>query len=147
MTEEEKAKSLDAYKRYCATMRGIGWPPDTHESWYAKHRNAPVEPVKDKGPEWGTWGDHAANHERAHQPRATRGLRSRVAAMLKAGMSKEDVARLIGVPLDQIDQYTDDAARHDNGEKHVADDHASLHEKRRRKLERAHALRRSQAKA
>jgi hypothetical protein len=147
VTEDEKARSLDAYERYCATMRGIGWPPDSHESWYAKHGIAPVEPVKDKGPEWGTWGDHAANHARAHQPRATRSLRSRVAMMLKAGMSKEEVAQLIGVPLEQMDQYADDAPRHDNGETHVADDHAALHEKRRRKLERAHAPQRSRAKA
>lgn len=65
MTEEQ-----NAYKRYCVTMRTIGWPPLSYEEFVQRGmHDTPVAPCSGEGPQWGTWGDHTAGHEHAHVPR------------------------------------------------------------------------------
>lgn len=83
MTEAEKVKTLDQYNRYCVTMKTIGWPPVTHEEFVERGmHDTPVEPCKDKGPQWGTWGDHTAGHEHAHAHRDSE-MRSKIRRLVR----------------------------------------------------------------
>ncbi len=150
----------DGYELHRKAMRKIGLPPLTQEQWQAQDdANEAVNAAAlehsethDAAERQGRRHAHAArapkphgrgDAKKAHQPRATKWLRHRVARLKASGISDADIAKVTDLTVEAVAEYADESPRLDNGETRVPFDpqkDATAHEKRRRKLERAQEL-------